>query len=57
MTTLKDALGPMARPLAEVVANWRMRRSLPWLVRRLWPDFAKALDDLSQGLDNMIGPR
>ena len=54
--SLKDALGPMAHPLATVIANRRLRRYLPWVVRRLWPDLAKALDSLSRSLDDMIGP-
>lgn len=55
--TLRSALGPMARPLAEVLANWRVVKG--WrraLVRRVWPDLARALDDLSEALGQMIGP-
>lgn len=57
MTTYGMVLGPMARPLSEVVANWRVvggwRRRLILLA---WPSLAHALDDLSEGLENVLGP-
>lgn len=57
MTTLADALGAAARPLARVIATWRLgptwrRRA----VRAVYPDLARALDDLGAGIENVIGP-
>lgn len=57
MTTLVEALGPAARPLARVIATWRLgptwrRRA----VRAVYPDLARALDDIATGIENVIGP-
>lgn len=48
--TLADALGQMARPLAEVVAIWRFpgraHRRARTFVRLVHPELARALDEL-----------
>lgn len=57
VTTIAEALGSAAHPLARVVATWRLgprwrRRA----VRAVYPALARALDDLAAGVENMIGP-
>lgn len=57
MTTLAEALGSAARPLARVIATWRLgpawrRRA----VRAVYPALARALDDIVTGIENVIGP-
>jgi hypothetical protein len=57
VTTMADALGCAARPLARVVATWRSgpawrRRA----VRAVHPALARALDDLAAGIENVLGP-
>jgi hypothetical protein len=58
--TYRSILGPAARPLAEVLANWRVgARSLRLrrrLLRLVWPGLASALDDLAAGVENWVGP-
>lgn len=57
MTTLKEALGPAALPLSAVVANWRLGGRLRrFAVRLAHPNLSRALDDLAEGLENVIGP-
>ena len=54
--TLADALGMLSRPLARVVATWHngpaWRRAA---VRAVYPDLARALDELEQALERKLG--
>jgi hypothetical protein len=53
VTTLLDALGVMGRPLARVIAQWHngpaWRRAA---VRAVYPDLARALEELEQALED-----
>ena len=57
MTTIADALGPAARPLAEIVAQWRALT--PWqrlVLRATSPEVHDALVRLDDGFDKLLGP-
>lgn len=55
--TLADALGSMSRPLARVIATWRLGPGLRVrAVRAVFPDLAGALDELAAALEGKIGP-
>lgn len=55
MTTLRDALGPAAHPLAGVVAWWRLCHWQRGMVRLVAPGLGRRLDDLCHSLSIMIG--
>lgn len=55
--TLADALGSMSRPLARLLAQWS--KGPAWrrrIVRAVYPDVARAIDELAAALESKIGP-
>lgn len=56
MITLKDAMGGIARPFARTLSTWHLGPA--WrarAVRVVYPDLARALDDLSAATEARIG--
>lgn len=56
-TTLADALGVMAHPLARTLAEWR--NMTPWqrlVLRRTCPELVAALDELDKAAHEQLDP-
>jgi hypothetical protein len=57
MTTLADALGGMAHPLAGALAEWRnLSEWQRFLLRKVAPEFARACEEFDEATHRRIDP-